>query len=293
MYYRRKLLLSLLEAIDSPVPDIAFHAYLLTLSKQQASPSFDFTPCHSGGYSFQATADKRTLTKYGFLQQSEAWALSDRTDLFSELSEDDQSAVMATSEFAKQHRGDDLLRAVYLRYPYYALNSERLNQLLSAQERDRVVYSRPAAKAARLFTIGYEGSSLEAYLNHLFDQRIGLLLDVRKNPVSMKFGFSKNQLTSALDGLDIAYRHMPELGITSDKRKTLESRADYLVLFTEYRATTLRGHEAELAEIQQLIKTYQRVALTCFESDHEYCHRGQIAEALALKPTFKHRIIHL
>ena len=63
---------------------------------------------------------------------------------------------------------------------------------------------------------------------------------------------------------------MPELGISSDKEETLGSRADYRALFTEHRATTLRGFETELTDIQQLITPYRRVALTCFESDQEH-----------------------
>ncbi|WP_200885350.1 DUF488 family protein [Jejuia pallidilutea] len=54
-----------------------------------------------------------------------------------------------------------------------------------------------------LFTIGYEGISLEHYLNKLIRNNIKLLCDVRKNALSMKYGFSKSQLKNACEGVCI------------------------------------------------------------------------------------------
>ncbi|WP_348602891.1 DUF488 family protein [Bartonella tribocorum] len=51
----------------------------------------------------------------------------------------------------------------------------------------------PSAKDEKFcfFTIGYEGKSLENYLNCLLENNIKILCDVRKNPISRKYGFSK------------------------------------------------------------------------------------------------------
>lgn len=35
-----------------------------------------------------------------------------------------------------------------------------------------------------------------------------------KNPISMKYGFSKSQLQNACEGVGISYNHFPDLGIT-------------------------------------------------------------------------------
>ena len=147
--------------------------------------------------------------------------------------------------------------------------------------------------SARLFTIGYEGRSLERYLNQLIKEEIGVLCDVRRNPVSMKFGFSKRQLQSAVQKMGIAYVHMPELGIESNKRRELSSSNDYQVLFEEYTRTTLAKSDDSLQAIMNLIKKYRRAALTCFEADHEFCHRGCVADALAQHGDFHHRIAHI
>ena len=44
-----------------------------------------------------------------------------------------------------------------------------------------------------LFTIGYEGISIDTYINKLLQNYIKTLVDVRKNAYSNKFGFSKKE----------------------------------------------------------------------------------------------------
>ena len=66
-----------------------------------------------------------------------------------------------------------------------------------------------------------------------------MLCDVRRNPVSRKPGFSRKALASSCDAIGIRYVHMPELGIASDKRRTLSTEADYDALFAEYEAAWL------------------------------------------------------
>jgi hypothetical protein len=48
-----------------------------------------------------------------------------------------------------------------------------------------------------IVTIGYEGRSLEAFLNLLLQNSVTLLCDVRRNPLSRKYGFSKSTLSKA------------------------------------------------------------------------------------------------
>jgi uncharacterized protein (DUF488 family) len=55
--------------------------------------------------------------------------------------------------------------------------------------------AQPVLQAPRLCTIGYEGRSLEDYLNVLLQEGVTLLCDVRRNPLSRKYGFSKSTLS--------------------------------------------------------------------------------------------------
>ncbi|OPY83950.1 MAG: hypothetical protein A4E71_02809 [Smithella sp. PtaU1.Bin162] len=123
-----------------------------------------------------------------------------------------------------------------------------------------------------MFTIGYEGITIESYINKLIQNDIRLLCDVRNNPLSRKYGFSKTMLAKILQELDIAYVHIPELGIVSEKRKNLNDQTDYKALFDEYRETLLRKKEY-IDKVFDLLRVQKRIALTCFEKDPLYCHR--------------------
>ena len=65
-------------------------------------------------------------------------------------------------------------------------------KLLSAKELLMVDAQRNRESKAVLFTVGYEGRTLDAYLDLLIRNNVKILCDVRKNPFSMKYGFSRN-----------------------------------------------------------------------------------------------------
>ena len=89
----------------------------------------------------------------------------------------------------------------------------------------------PKGTKTIMFTIGYEGISLEEYLVRLIKNDVKVLVDVRNNPLSMKYGFSKSQLKKYCASLGIKYAHFPEVGIQSDQRQELNSQNDYNKLF--------------------------------------------------------------
>ena len=294
MYYRRKILLALLGELNREVAKTALQKYLFLVSVEQEKPAYDFVPYHYGCFSFQADADKKTLTKYGYLKDQDNWELDCKQHFLHLLQCTDKEVICRVVDRVGNLSDRELIRYVYRKHPYYAINSEIRHEILNECEQEHVDSAQPVPnKSACLFTIGYEGQSLERYLNRLIEENIGVLCDVRRNPVSMKFGFSKRQLRNAVQGLEIVYVHMPELGIESSKRRELNSPDDYRVLFKEYTRTTLAKSTDSLQDIMNLIKKYRRVALTCFEADYEFCHRGCVADALIRHNDFHHRIAHI
>ena len=189
------------------------------------------------------------------------------------------------ARFAKQYkhlRGNALVADVYQRYPYFATRSEIVEKVLPKREdRARVEDARPARIPPGLVTLGYEGKTLEAYLNQLLQDGVTLLCDVRRNPLSRKYGFSRSTLSHACEGVGIRYEHLPELGIASEKRRDLETQTDYDKLFAAYERQTLPRQTKTLIKIASWIKEEgQRVALTCFELLPHQCHRHCVADAL-------------
>jgi uncharacterized protein (DUF488 family) len=128
-----------------------------------------------------------------------------------------------------------------------------------------------------IITLGYEGRKLDQFLEILIGNNIKTLIDVRNNPFSMKPGFSKNQLSAALNTIGVTYLHLPELGIESCMRKNLtkETRCS---LFQNYERD-LDAKSALLDKIKELSKR-EIIALMCFEANVRDCHRGVIAKRL-------------
>ncbi len=188
---------------------------------------------------------------------------------------------------------EELIRYTYTKFPYYAINSTVSDRYLNALEKSIVTAQKPLSNKKALFTIGYEGLSLEQYLNKLLVADVKVLCDVRKNSFSMKYGFNKSQLQMACEGVGIQFLHIPEVGIVSDKRKELNSQKDYDELFEDYKATVLTQTLDQQQEILALIKRYDRVAITCFEADICQCHRKYLGEELIKSAGKNVSLIHL
>ena len=69
-----------------------------------------------------------------------------------------------------------------------------------------------ATPAPTLFTFGYEGLPIEAFIQRLRDARVELIVDVRELPLSRKKGFSKTALREHLAAAGIGYTHIPAQG---------------------------------------------------------------------------------
>ena len=122
-------------------------------------------------------------------------------------------------------------------------------------------------------------------MNSLIAEDVKVLCDVRKNPISRKYGFSKKTLMNALGKLGIEYEHCPDLGIESQQRRELVTQADYDTLFEAYENTTLKEGFQSIARLSDLLESKQRIAVTCYEKLPQQCHRTRVARAILLKGT--------
>ena len=293
MFYRQKILLALIESFGGRLNKLDLQKYLfLFAQKCQQDKSYDFVPYKFGCFSFQSYADRRNLTESGYLTADDVWQLKGAGYLDAVTKGDKQKIITFQKYYAKTS-GDDLVREVYKNYPYYAINSEIAARLLTPSEMQKIEEAKPTNDDYCFFTIGYEGQSFENYLNRLIQNNVKLLCDVRKNPLSRKYGFSRQTLSETLKKLGIGYVHIPELGIVSEKRQELNTQADYDRLFDEYERTTLKTSKHNLEDLLKLFRTHKRVAITCFEAEHCMCHRGRVAKAMAKLPGWEYPIQHI
>jgi len=277
------MLLTLLDSLNGSVGHTDFQKLLLLFTHEcETEPSYEFVPYRFGGFSFTSYADKRKLIKKGFLEEDEhKWRLTDEGRHMAKKQTVDPLRMVAFRRKYSKCRGNALIIEQYRRYPYYANRSELLNKLpLDADDLAGIVASKPKSQTPGLLTIGYEGRSLESYLNELLRASVTVLCDVRSNPLSRKYGFSKKSLKHACEGVGLRYEHLPELGIPSALRRDLVTQADYDELFLEYERTALPKQVNILSKILEWMSAGDRVALTCYEKLPEQCHRHCVADAV-------------
>ena len=294
MYYRRKILLGLLEVFDNKLDKISLQKLLMLFSRLQSEPDFHFVPYKFGCFSFQANADLTTMIKYNQIAvEDKSWVKTDKENYLSSLKEKDRKAIFLIKHNHGTKNAEALIKYSYVTYPYYAINSTIAKDVLNKNDYQIVLNTRPTLDKTILFTIGYEGVSLEEYLNKLIANDVKVLCDVRKNSISMKYGFSKSQLQNACEGVGIEYIHVPELGIESDKRQVLTCQADYDKLFVDYKQTVLAKETDALQKLFVLLEKRNRIALTCFEANIKQCHRKHLSEAITRLKGFTYELKHL
>ena len=295
MFYRRKLILALLQVFGGKLPQTNLYKLLLIVTKQQQKPEYDFVPYMYGCYSFSLNADLETMIKKNMITQGNDKSLHKvgNKNYLSDLKDSDKKTLLSIHSSFVKSTSDDLIRYTYLNYPYTAIRSSIAKKLLSKKELENVNTFKPFSEETILFTIGYEGISLEEYFNRLIKNDVKVLVDVRNNPLSMKFGFSKNQLKKYCEKLFIEYIHIPEVGIQPEFRKELNDQSDYDKLFIDYQNNNLSKTISYQQDIFNLLKSRNRIALTCFEANICMCHRKHLADAITKLPEWNYELKHI
>lgn len=294
MYYRRKIILALLQLFDGHLEKIRLQKLLFLFTNKQGKAVYDFIPYKYGCYSCTAHADLKAMVARGILTENEkTYVKKDPTDYLKQLSPADLKLLQEVKAIYGKMSTKALVKHTYLHFPFYAIHSELAENILNWEELDIINKAKPQSNKSVLFTIGYEGISLEEYLIRLLKNDIKVLVDVRNNPLSMKYGFSKNQLKKYCAVLGIDYVHFPELGIQSNQRKELNTQSDYHKLFAAYRKNILPQTTELQTRILQLLKEHKRIALTCFEANICQCHRKHLAEAIQSLPGFNYEVKHI
>lgn len=234
------------------------------------------------------------MVSKGLLSESQKhFAKLDKTNYLKLVKSDDLKHLQQVKTEYGRMSTNALMKHTYVNYPFYAIRSEVAADILDKTELEKVKAVKPNGTRTILFTIGYEGISLEEYLVRLLKNDVKVLVDVRNNPLSMKYGFSKTLLKRYCESLGIKYVHIPEVGIQSEQRQELNTQADYDKLFTVYRKQNLTKTTKAQTDILNLLKANKRIALTCFEANICQCHRKHLAEAIETLPGFEYKVEHI
>jgi len=132
----------------------------------------------------------------------------------------------------------------------------------------------------RIFTIGYEATTMPEFIAALTQAGVKRVIDVRALPLSRRPGFSKSPLRAALGEAGIDYVHLKALGTPAEGRAA--ARAGRHADMARVYAGQLELPEAMAQGAQMLeLATEAPSALLCFEREPAHCHRTLLLDAVA------------
>jgi len=280
---RQKVILALLHKAGGTLTHTLLVKYAFLLRHETGFGTdhdfYDFVPYKYGPFSFGLYRELGTLARDGLVMSADdRVTLESGTAQFSatdaeELDSDGRRAVTAVVTRYGRMSHHSLLREVYGRYPWYATKSER--QDLAPKQMPRV----PRAALA-VYSVGYEGKSVDRFFDSLLRAGIQAILDVRANPISRKYGFARRSLSEIAGKLGLDYHHLPELGIPTAERAHSDDFASLRRLLDRYEQEMLPQQRAAVAQAARMIQE-KPSALLCMEKDAARCHRSRLASALS------------
>lgn len=126
----------------------------------------------------------------------------------------------------------------------------------------------------RIYSVGYEGMTVESLVDRLAGAKVTTLVDVRLNPISRKPGFSRKRLTEALAVAGIEYLHEKDLGNPQDNRESFRT-GDGEMGRERMRAMLEHGSGPALDRLVERAGG-ERIAVFCVEREQDRCHREVI-----------------
>src|SRR5437868_3709039 len=141
-------------------------------------------------------------------------------------------------------------------------------------------------------TIGYQATTVAAFLDALTKERVQLLVDVRAVASSRRPGFSKTALAANVASVGIDYLHLRALGTPSDGRAAARAGHHDAMKRIFAKHLTTDAARAELETLVDIVSGGKHACLLCFEADPAHCHRTLVADALAERVPVKVTHLH-
>lgn len=262
--WKQKILLNLLVALESKECS-RLKIFKLSFLLSQKINFYDFVPYKYGPYSFEMDKDLRMFNKNGWINIKENLINIDYNSIKSFTDEIIYKCVIqdVVNKFSNMVE-KDLLDLIYKKYPFYTIHS-----ILAKSYK----YKKQTTPKA-IYTIGYEGLSIDSFINILIKKDIKTVLDVRNKPFSYKYGFNYSWLKKYLPEFGIEYINIPELGIEEEYRKTFSFENLWV-----YYSFILNRKKDVVNKISNFFKK-QPSALMCYEKSPDFCHRLRLAKRI-------------
>ncbi len=129
-----------------------------------------------------------------------------------------------------------------------------------------------------VYTIGYQGRSLDDFVDTLIAAKVDVLVDIRSRPISRRHDFSKNRLAAHLNRHGVTYWHVPDLGMPLDLLARRSPQDGNTAILAEYRRLLPERLPALLRVIDRA--STETICLLCFEANAAHCHRSIVADHL-------------
>ena len=129
-----------------------------------------------------------------------------------------------------------------------------------------------------IYTIGFRGKSLEAFITLLQENYVDAVIDVRLRNTSQLAGYTKRDDLDFLlrEGFEIAYEHHPELAPTPEILDAYRDDKDWLAYEERFVPLLI---EREVENIgKDILARYHAPCLLCSEPSADQCHRRLVAE---------------
>ena len=130
----------------------------------------------------------------------------------------------------------------------------------------------------KLFTIGYESTTMGEFLDALKSAGVKRVIDVRAVPNSRRPGFSKTPLRNALAEVGIDYVHLRPLGTPAAGREAAR-KGRHEDLRRIYAGQLDLPEAMVAAEQMKELVAEKPSALLCYERDAAGCHRTLLWKA--------------
>ena len=278
MHPRKQLLLRLAHLDGGEIDRLRLMKLAFLIAQNPDAPAssrYDFVPYHYGPNSFALYRDWHALAEAGFAHVDRGDGAPFRlTATGQSLANETAGELVALTdlvhdEWAGKSIGA-IIRHVYKLHPWYAHRSEWDG---GKHKRDM-----PAAELA-VYTVGYQGLSIDAFLNLLISRGITYLVDSRFTPASRVYGYHATTLRRLCGYVGIGYQPEPMLGVAKlERAQFLQSRNH--TKFAEDYERVLNDNHDRVRETARLVAT-NPAAVMCYERDVRDCHRSILAQELA------------